>query len=180
MVGKVFLDDALMQLKKQKQLTENAIAQVDDIQLFESLDPENNSIAVIMKHMAGNMDSRWTDFLTTDGEKNRERDLEFELEDADTKDNLLKKWNAAWEITLNTISGLSEDDLNKTVYIRKEPHLVLEAINRQLTHYSYHFGQIVFLARHFSGDNWTSLSIPKGKSKEYEVAKNGIKYKPEN
>lgn len=180
MIEKVFLDDALMQLKKHKQLTETAIAQVTDNQLFESFDPENNSIAIIMKHIAGNMVSRWTDFLTTDGENNRERDLEFELEETDTKENLLKRWNAAWEITLNTISGLSEDDLNKTIYIREEPHLVPEAINRQLTHYAYHVGQIVFLARHFAGNNWKSLSIPKGMSKEYDVAKDGIKYKPGN
>jgi len=180
MLGKLFLDDALLQLKKQKQLTENAIAQVTDVQLFDSLDSENNSIAIIMKHIAGNMVSRWTDFLTTDGEKNRERDLEFEQEDADTKESLLKRWNAAWEITLNSISNLCEDDLNKTVYIRKEPHLVLEAVNRQLTHYAYHVGQIVFLTKHFAGNNWKSLSVPKGMSKEYEVAKNGIKYKPEN
>ncbi len=180
MLRKVFLDDALMQLKKHKQLTETAIAQVTDNQLFDSIDPENNSIAIIMKHMAGNMVSRWTDFLTTDGENNRERDLEFEQEDSDTKESLLKSWNAAWEITLNTISGLSEDDLNKTIYIRKEQHLVLEAINRQLTHYAYHVGQIVFLAKHFAGNNWKSLSVPKGMSKEYEVAKNDIKYKPEN
>jgi uncharacterized damage-inducible protein DinB len=180
MIGKLFLDDALLQLKKHKHFTETAIAQISDDQLFESPDSENNSIAIIMKHMAGNMVSRWTDFLTTDGEKNRKRDLEFEREDADTKEHLLKNWNAAWEGTLNTISSLSEDDLSKTIYIREEPHLVLEAINRQLTHYAYHVGQIVFLARHFAGNNWKSLSIPKGMSKEYEVAKNVIKYKPGN
>jgi hypothetical protein len=180
MTGKLFLNDVLLQLNKQKRLTENAIAQVTDKQLFDPLVSENNTIALIMKHLAGNMTSRWTDFLTTDGEKNRERDLEFEQEDTDTKENLLNKWNAAWEITLNTISGLSEDDLSKTIYIRKEPHLVLEAINRQLTHYAYHVGQIVFLAKHFAGSSWKSLSIPKGMSKEYEVAKNVIKYKPEN
>jgi hypothetical protein len=179
MTGKIFLDDALMQLVKYKNLVEAAVSQVTDNQLFEHVDSENNSIAIIMKHMAGNMVSRWTDFLTTDGEKNRERDLEFEREESDTKETLINKWNRAWDITLNSISNLKEDDLNKTVYIRKEPHLVLEAVNRQLTHYAYHVGQIVFLARHFAGNSWKSLSIPRGKSKEYEVARNGIKYKPE-
>ena len=179
MAGRIFLNDALMQLKKYKQLTESAIAQVTDNQLFEAVDNENNSIAIIMKHIAGNMVSRWTDFLTTDGEKNRERDLEFEREDSDTKESLLIRWNNAWDITLRSISGLTEDDLNKTVYIREEPHLVLEAVNRQLTHYAYHVGQIVFLARHFAGNSWKSLSIPRGMSKEYDVAKDGIKYKPD-
>jgi hypothetical protein len=179
MTGKIYLDDALMQLGKYKNLVDDAISQVNDDQLFENIDRENNSIAIIMKHLAGNMVSRWTDFLTTDGEKNRERDLEFEQEDNDTKETLFKRWNDAWEITLNSISNLNEDDLRKTVYIRKEPHLVLEAINRQLTHYAYHVGQIVFLARHFAGNNWKSLSIPRGMSKKYEVARNGIKYKPD-
>jgi hypothetical protein len=179
MAGGLYLDDALMQLKKYKQLVESAIAQVTDNQLFETIDKENNSIAIIMKHIAGNMNSRWTNFLTTDGEKNRQRDLEFEKEDDDTKETLLRRWNDAWGITLNSISGLKEEDLTKTVYIREEPHLVLEAVNRQLTHYAYHAGQIVFLARHFAGKNWKSLSIPRGMSKDYEVAKNGIKYKPE-
>lgn len=180
MIERVYLDDAIMQLRKHKRLAEAATEQVNDVQLFEAIDGENNSIAIIMKHIAGNMVSRWTDFLVTDGEKNRERDLEFEREDTDTKDALFDKWNNAWEITLNTISSLKEEDLNKTVYIRKEPHLVLEAINRQLTHYAYHVGQIILLARHFAGNDWKSLSIPKGKSKDFEVAKDGAKYKPQN
>ncbi len=179
MTGKIYLDDAMLQLNKYKRLVESAIGQITDDQLFENVDSENNSIAIIMKHMAGNMVSRWTDFLTTDGEKNRERDLEFEREESDTRDSLINRWNSAWDITLNTISGLKEDDLEKTVYIREEPHLVLEAVNRQLTHYAYHVGQIVFLARHFAGNSWKSLSIPRGKSKEYEVARSGIKYKPD-
>jgi hypothetical protein len=179
MIEKIYMDDVLNQLRKYKQLAESAAAQVTDEQLFETIDAENNSIAIIMKHLAGNMISRWTDFLTTDGEKNRQRDLEFEQEDTDSKESLIKKWNVGWEITLNAISNLNEDDLGKTVYIRKEPHLVVEAVNRQLTHYAYHVGQIILLARHFAGNNWKSLSIPRGKSKEFEVAKSGINYKPE-
>lgn len=170
-------NDAIRQLKKLKKLADGAIEQITEEQLFKLPDEESNSIAIIMKHMSGNMKSRWTDFLTTDGDKNRRRDDEFLIDETDTKDELVKEWNDYWNLTIDTISNLSEEEFSKKVYIRKEPHLVVEAINRQLTHYAYHVGQIVFIAKHLAGSSFKSLSIPKGKSNEWEVAKNGKEYK---
>ena len=130
------------------------------------LDPEANSIAVLMKHIAGNMRSRWTDFLTTDGEKpDRDRDREFEAEE--TRAATLARWNDGWDCTFRGLSALSPADLDRTVSIRGEAHSVVQAINRQLTHYAAHVGQIVLLAKHYAGVKWQTLSIPKGKSKEY-------------
>jgi len=177
MIRKQYHEDVVRQLKKYRLLAENGISQVPDDSFFKSLDKESNSIATIMKHMAGNMISRWTDFFTTDGEKNRERDLEFEITEQDTKDSISHLWEEGWEITFRTISSLKPDDFDKTIYIRQEPHTVLEAVNRQLTHYAYHVGQIIFLAKYFANEPWKSLSIPKGKSKDYEVARDGIRYK---
>ena len=168
MIEQHFLDDARTQLRKLKELADKAIAQVADADLFAVLDPEANSIAIIMKHMAGNMRSRWTDFLTTDGEKqNRERDQEFIVEDRGTREALNAMWEGGWTIFFDALSALTPDDLGKTVHIRGQAHTVLEAINRQLIHYSQHVGQIVLLAKHYAGPTWTSLSIPRGKSKEY-------------
>jgi len=157
-----YLDDCVLQLRKLKAQADKAMAQVDDAQFFELLDADANSIAVIVKHVAGNMRSRWTDFLTSDGEKpDRHRDSEFEREAADTRGAIIGRWEAGWEVLFNTLMSLGPGDLGKTVPIRNEPHSVVQAINRQVSHYSAHVGQIVLLAKHFAGPNWTTLSIPK-------------------
>lgn len=169
-----YLKDTLVQFRKYKKMGEDAMAQIDDNDFFKLLDNDANSIALIVKHMAGNMRSRWRDFLTSDGEKtDRHRDTEFEIYNDDSRDSLMNRWELGWKLTFDAVVPLKEDDLSKTIYIRDEPHSVLEAVNRQLTHYAYHVGQIVFLAKHFAGPNWKSLSVPKGKSKEFEVSKRG-------
>ena len=141
--------------------------QVSDEQLFATLDPEMNSIAIIVKHMTGNMRSRWTDFLTSDGEKpDRNRDTEFE-QPPSTRSELLKIWNDGWDRVLGALEPLSDSDLERTVTIRGEPHSVMQAINRQIAHYSYHVGQIVFLAKHLNSSGWKSLSVPRNKSAEF-------------
>jgi hypothetical protein len=177
MIEQQYLQDSLLQLRKLKTLAEKAIAQVDEQHLFKTLDREANSIAVIMKHMAGNMRSRWTDFLTSDGEKpTRDRDSEFELEVNDTRARIVALWEEGWNRLFETLSSLTPEDLGRTVRIRTEPHSVVEAINRQIAHYAMHVGQIVLLAKHFAGANWQSLSIPRGKSREVDVSKNGAAY----
>ena len=177
-IEKDFLEDALLQLRKYKGLADGALAQVAEADLFRSVDPESNSIAIVMKHIAGNMRSRWTDFLTTDGEKpDRDRDTEFETERGDTRASIQARWEEGWRLLFSALEALSPADLSRTVPIRGEPHSVLQAIQRQLTHYAYHVGQIVFLARHFAGPKWRSLSIPKGKSKDFDVARNGQPYR---
>jgi hypothetical protein len=178
MIERQYLDDCLLQLRKLKTQAEKAIAQIKPDQLFAAPDPESNSIAIIMKHMAGNMRSRWTDFLTSDGEKpDRNRDSEFETTATDTRERIFAAWEDGWDRLFRALSSLKPDDLGKTVAIRGEPHSVLEAINRQLTHYAAHVGQIVFVAKHYAGPQWQSLSIPKGKSKEVDVAKSGGPYR---
>lgn len=173
-----YLEDTVRQLRKLRSLAEGAIAQVDNDQLFEQIGPEVNSIATNMKHVAGNMLSRWTDFLTTDGEKpDRDRDSEFELGADDTPANLRPRWDEAWEVAIGAIESLKSSDLTRTVTIRGEPHTVVEAINRQMSHYSYHVGQIVLLAKYFAGESWKSLSIPRGRSKDFDVNKSGARYK---
>jgi hypothetical protein len=172
-----FLDDALRQLRKLKTQADQALAQTSDADLFATLDPESNSIATIMKHMAGNMRSRWSDFLSTDGEKpDRERDREFEVEAADTRDRIVSQWDRGWELLFDAITALQPDDLGRTIHVRGEPHTVVEAIGRQTTHYAAHVGQIVLLAKHAAGPRWRTLSIPRGKSKEFEVSRNGTTY----
>ena len=174
MIEQTYLDDSLRQLKKLKVQADKAMAQIDDGQLFLALDPESNSIATIVKHMAGNMRSRWTDFLASDGEKpDRNRDTEFELTAADTAAQLRSAWENGWALLLETVSSLTPADLERTIYIRGEAHNVVEAINRQAAHYAAHVGQIVMLAKHFAGPRWQSLSIPKGKSREFDVARDG-------
>ncbi len=166
-----YVTDAVRQFRKLKDLAERARAQVTDEDLFTRLDEESNSIAIIMKHMAGNMRSRWTDFLTSDGEKpDRNRDREFVIEEGDTRDRIVERWNAGWRCLFEALAPLSAGDLDRTVLIRGEPHSVIEAINRQLTHYAYHVGQIVFLAKHYGANTWQSLSIPRGKSEESNAA----------
>ena len=172
-----YLEDARLQLRKLKTMAEGAIAQADDARLFATPDPESNSLAVIMKHVSGNLRSRWTRFLETDGEKpDRNRDTEFEIGPEDTPARLRERWEEGWKILFATLDSLKPGDLEKTVTIRREPHTVLQAINRQLSHYSLHVGQIIYLAKHLAGPAWKSMSIPRGKSKEFEVAKDGKPY----
>jgi len=174
-----YLDDAFGEFRKLKSFADKAVAQVSDEDWFRQLDPESNSIAIVMKHILGNMRSRWTDFLTTDGEKpDRDRDTEFELGGADTKERLLERWESGWRLLFEAISPLTAQDLQRTVTIRGEPHTVLQAINRQLTHYAGHVGQIVYLAKHFAGERWKTLSIPRGKSRQFDVTKEGKPYRP--
>jgi hypothetical protein len=162
LIGQHFLDDCLVQLRKLKTQAEKAMAQIDDEQFVALIDPEANSIALIVKHVAGNMRSRWTDFLTSDGEKpDRNRDSEFETHSADTRAALLARWEDSWSRLFEAVSALRPEDLEKTVTIRGEPHTVIQAINRQMSHYSAHVGQIVLLAKHFAGPAWQTLSMPK-------------------
>jgi hypothetical protein len=177
MIEQHYLDDALRQLRKLKTLADQALAQTTDEHVFATLDSESNSIALIMKHLAGNMRSRWTEFLTTDGEKpDRERDREFEIGSADTREHVVSEWNRGWAVLFEAISSLTPVDLGKTVRIRGESHSVIEAINRQTSHYAAHVGQIVLLAKHYAGSRWRTLSIPRGKSKEFDVSKSGRPY----
>jgi Protein of unknown function (DUF1572) len=178
-VGAAYLEDALRQLRKLKRLADSALAQVGPGDLFRRLDAESNSLALIQKHLAGNMRSRWTDFLTTDGEKpDRDRDSEFEEQASDSPESIRDRWEEGWRLTLEAIGGLSPKDLARPIAVRGERHSVLEAIDRQLVHYAEHVGQIVFLAKHLAGSHWKSLSIPRGKSREFEVAKDGSSYRP--
>ena len=165
-----YLEEARRQLRGYKRLGEGALAQVKDEELFIALDAESNSIAVIVKHITGNMRSRFTDFLSSDGEKpDRFRDQEFEMNAATTRADVLRWWEAGWETTLASLDPLQADDLMRTVAIRGEPHTVLQAINRQIAHYAYHIGQIVFLAKHFRASEWKSLTIPRGKSQDLQA-----------
>ena len=165
-----YLDDALSALKAYKKLADKAIAQMHAEEFFVTLDEESNSVAVIMKHMAGNMLSRWTDFLTSDGEKpNRNRDMEFVIESETTKDDVLAYWERGWACVFEALEPLRAEDFEKKVMIRGEEHTIVQAINRQLMHYSYHIGQIVFLAKHFRSAEWKSLSIPRNRSAEFNA-----------
>jgi uncharacterized damage-inducible protein DinB len=162
-----YLEDSVTLFHYYKKLAEGAIAQVPDEQLFATLDEEMNSIAIIVKHIAGNARSRWTDFLTSDGEKpDRNRDTEFE-DAPQTREELMKLWQEGWQCLFNALDPLSDSDLTRTVIIRGESHSVMQAINRQIAHYAYHCGQIVFLAKHLQHSNWKSLSVPRGKSAEF-------------
>ena len=177
-LGRHYLEDAIAELKKYKSFADRAIAQVGDSDFFRQLDPESNSIALVMKHIAGNQRSRWTDFLTTDGEKpDRDRDSEFEKSGADTRESIVARWEAGWRALFEALAPLTDEDLQKTVAIRGEPHTVVQAINRQMTHYASHVGQIVFLAKHLAGERWKTLSIPRGRSRDYDVTKGGAPYK---
>ena len=159
-----YIKDSIDLFRYYKKLGENAMAQCPEEGLFECLDGESNSIAIVVKHIAGNMRSRWTDFLTTDGEKpDRHRDTEFE-EPATTRAAMMEQWNAGWSGLFTALEPLTEADATRTVTIRTEPHSVMQAINRQVAHYSYHVGQIVFLAKHFASANWKTLTVPRGKS----------------
>ena len=160
-VGKTFLADIREQFTMQKALADRAIAQLNDEDLHRLIDPEANSIAIIMKHIAGNAISRWTDLLTTDGEKpDRNRDGEFE-DGFGARDEIVAYWEQGWQEVFRAIDSLTEQDILKTIYIRGEAHSVLKAIVRQISHYGYHVGQIVLLAKHFASEDWKSLTIPK-------------------
>ncbi|HUJ93331.1 MAG TPA: DUF1572 domain-containing protein, partial [Candidatus Bathyarchaeia archaeon] len=157
-----YVKDSLAIFRQYKRLADRAVEQMSDEQLYTAIDPESNSIAIIMKHIAGNMRSRWTDFLSSDGEKpNRNRDTEFEAAPA-TRAELLAMWEEGWRLVFAALEPLSDTDLTRKVSIRTEPHSVMQAINRQIAHYAMHIGQIVFLAKHLAGANWKTLSIPRG------------------
>lgn len=164
-----FLEDAISLFEYYKSLAERAMEQVSDEQLTLALDEESNSIAIIVKHMAGNMLSRWTDFLTSDGEKAwRNRDTEFEVPPA-SREELMELWEKGWATLLGALQELTSTDLTRSVTIRGEAHSVMQAVSRQLAHYPYHCGQIILLAKHFGCTHWNSLSVPRGKSMEFNA-----------
>ena len=166
-----YLTDALQTFRDYKKLVERALAQIGDENFFATLDEESNSIAVNMKHMAGNMISRWTDFLTTDGEKpERNRDIEFVILPGTTKDDMIGYWEKGWQCVFDAIEPLQPEDLMRTIRIRGEDHTVMQAINRQIAHYAYHVGQIVYLSKHFKSSDWQSLSVPRNKSAEFNAS----------
>jgi hypothetical protein len=167
----LFLQDIRIQARKLKELADKALAQVRDEDLTIVLDPESNSLAMIVQHLAGNLRSRWTDFLNSDGEKpDRDRDAEFESHDGTTRTGLLAAWEEGWRSLFSTLDGLTAEDLGKTVTIRSEPHTAVQAINRGLTHAAYHVGQIVLLSKHFASAGWQTLSIPRRQSQQFTDA----------
>jgi uncharacterized damage-inducible protein DinB len=162
-----YIEDSLVIFRLNKKLAEGAMAQLSDEQLFAALDDEMNSVALIVKHMTGNMRSRWTDFLTTDGEKpDRNRDTEF-VDPPATRAALFEAWEAGWKCVFTALEPLTDADLGRTITIRGEAHSVMQAVNRQVGHYAYHTGQIVFLAKHLAGTKWKSLSVPRNKSADF-------------
>ena len=163
-----YLEDIRATAATYKKMADDAMAQVDDAQFFAPLGDDENGIALIVKHMAGNLRSRWTDFLTTDGEKpDRDRDAEFEVHGGDDRAALLAAWERGWEIFLGTLASLTPADLGGTVRIRGEPQTVIRAVDRGVAHAAYHVGQIVLLAKHFAGPGWRTLSIPRGQSRQF-------------
>ena len=163
-----YLEEAFRQLRGHKRMGEGAIAQLTDEEFFRAIDPESNSIAILVKHIAGNQRSRFTDFLTADGEKpSRHRDTEFVLESTTTRADVMNWWEQGWKTVFETLASLRPEDVTRTVTIRGEPHTVLQAINRAIAHYAQHIGQIVFLAKHLKSSEWKTLSIPRGKSEEF-------------
>lgn len=164
-VRKAYLQDIIRTFRNYKALGERAMAQTPDASLFTELDANSNSIAITVKHIGGNLRSRFRDFLTSDGEKpDRNRDAEFELAAPASRADLMRWWDEGWSTVLSALESLTPDDMARTVHIRNEAFLVVEALNRSVAHTAYHVGQIVYLARHFAGPAWTSLSIPKGAS----------------
>lgn len=162
-----YLTDSLALFRHYKKLAEEAMKQVTDPQLQIMLDPEMNSIAQTVKHMTGNMRSRWTDFLNSDGEKpDRQRDSEF-IDPPATREKLMARWEEGWQTVFQALEPLTDADLSRTVFIRGEAHSVMQAVNRQIAHYAYHCGQIVLLAKHFRSEEWKSLSVPRNKSGEF-------------
>lgn len=166
MYEQAYLNDCIVRLKELKALADRAVAQITDQEMFRTLDGESNNIALIVKHLSGNMRSRWTDFLTSDGEKtSRDRDGEFESFKDDTRDKLIAAWDQGWNLGLTAIASLKPEDLGRTVTIRGESHTVMQAISRNMLHTASHVGQIILLAKHFAGPKWQTLSIPRAKSK---------------
>jgi len=164
-----YLEEARRQMRGQKRMGEGAMAQLGDDEFFLTLDPESNSVAILVKHLAGNMRSRFTDFLMSDGEKpDRFRDREFEVSGTTTRAEVMRWWEDGWSCVLGAIETLKPEDVSRTVTIRGEPHTVLQAINRQIAHYASHIGQIVFLAKHLRSSKWKTLTIPRGKSEEFK------------
>jgi hypothetical protein len=164
-----YLDEIRRQLRGHKRMAETAIAQLEDKDFFTAIDPESNSVAVLAKHIAGNARSRFTDFLTTDGEKpDRFRDQEFEISNNTTREEVMRWWEEGWSQVFSTLDSLKPEDVSRTVTIRQEPHTVMQALNRALAHYAQHIGQIVFLSKHLRLSEWKTLSIPRGKSEEYK------------
>jgi hypothetical protein len=167
-----YLADMRAQFRKLRHTAERAMAQVRDEDFAKMLDTENNSIAIIVKHVSGNLRSRCTDWFTSDGEKpDRDRDGEFVLHPRDTRAHLLNEWASAWDLLAATVEALEPDDLQRTLYIRAEPHTVGQALNRHLGHLAYHTGQIALLAKHWAGSEWKTLTIPRGQSKAFDQAK---------
>jgi hypothetical protein len=166
-----YLEEAGRQFRGHKRMAESAMSQLRDEDFFVTLDPEANSVAILVKHLAGNMRSRFTDFLTSDGEKpDRFRDREFELATGTTRAEVLKWWEEGWNCVFAAIDSLRPEDVMRTVTVRGQPHSVMQAINRQIAHYAQHTGQIVFLCKHLRSSEWKTLSIPRGKSESYKVA----------
>jgi hypothetical protein len=169
-LAKHYLEEARRQLRGHKHMGEGAMSQLRDEDFFVMLDPESNSVAILVKHLAGNMRSRFSDFLTSDGEKpNRFRDQEFELTPSTTRADIMQWWEEGWVCVFGAIDPLKPEDVMRAVTIRGEPHTVLQAINRQIAHYAQHIGQIVFLAKHLRSSEWKTLTIPRGKSEEYKM-----------
>jgi len=164
-VALAYLEEAVRSLRGHKRLAEGAMNQLADPELFQIIDPESNSVAIIVKHIAGNMHSRWTDFLTSDGEKpDRNRDQEFIIDEQTSREDLVAMWERGWQCVFETLQSLRPEDLSRIVTIRGQEHTVLQAISRALAHYAYHTGQIVFLAKHLKSSEWKTLSVPRGKS----------------
>src|ERR1043165_3018854 len=160
----------MTEFRKLKQQADRPIAQVRPDDVFRTLDDESNSIAILMKHLAGNMRSRWIGFLNSDGEKpDRNRDSEFVIDDADTLESVKQRWESAWKVLFDGLQALRPEDLDRNVVVRSEPQTVPEAVFRQMTHYAGHVGQIVLLAKHFAGDRWQTLSVPRGQSEEFNA-----------
>ncbi|MGI9103952.1 MAG: DUF1572 family protein [Terriglobales bacterium] len=170
--GAAYLDEARRALRGHKRLAEGAVAQLRDDELFLQADPEANSAAILLKHIGRNLRSRFTDFLTSDGEKpDRHRDQEFELTGKESREELLRVWENGWQAAFDTIASLKPEDLARTVTIRGEPYTAMQAIHRAVAHAVYHVGQIVYVAKHIRGGEWKTLSIPRGKSEEFNAQK---------
>ncbi|MGB0043534.1 MAG: DUF1572 family protein [Terriglobales bacterium] len=166
-----YLEEMKRQFRGHKRMGEAAMAQLEEKDFFVALDPESNSVATLVKHIAGNARSRFTDFLASDGEKpDRFRDREFEVSEKTTREEVLRWWEQAWEHVFSALDSLTPEDVQRTVTIRSEPHTVMQALNRALAHYAQHIGQIVFLAKHLCSEQWRTLSIPRGKSEDYNTA----------
>ena len=165
-----YLEETLLQFRKLKEQADKALAQASSDDFFATLDPESNSLAVIVKHVGGNLRSRWTDFLAADGEKpDRDRDGEFEIRGGDTQASLMAQWESGWQCVFDTIGGLTPGDLSKNVLIRREPHSVIQAISRSFGHTAAHVGQIVYVAKHLRWQEWKTLTVPRGKSNEFNA-----------